>query len=89
MGSNLAVNNRRDLELDIAIYKDCTAFAFATVLWSPFLGYRVWGGFASVAYLAGAAHATWLLIGHSRGGWFAFSQTRRRHLSVSLILGRL
>jgi hypothetical protein len=59
----------RGLRLDIAIYVVCAVFAIATALWSEFYGYRVWGNFASPAYVFAAGHAIWLLLSRSGGGW--------------------
>ncbi|MBP2325752.1 hypothetical protein JOF56_006137 [Kibdelosporangium banguiense] len=73
---------RRVLGADIAIYSVCAVFAVATALWSEFYGYRVWGNFASVAYLFGAAHAVWLLIRPTGVGWF-----RSRWLPVGAVAG--
>jgi glycosyl transferase family 87 len=77
------VGDRRDLRWDITVYVVCAAFAIGTAIWSEFYGYRVWGNFASVAYVFGAAHAVWLLIsGAASGGW-----PRSRWLPVGLVAG--
>jgi len=49
-------------KIDLAVYVGCALFAGATALWSEFYGYRVWGNFATIAYLLAAAHAAWLII---------------------------
>jgi hypothetical protein len=72
----------RVLKTDVAIYAVCAVFAIPTALWSEFYGYRVWGNFASVAYLFGAAHAVWLLIRPAGSGWF-----RSRWVPVGAVAG--
>lgn len=62
-------DRRRPLGLDLTIYAVCAVFAIASAVWSEFYGYRVWGNFASVAYLFGALHAGWLMISRTGGGW--------------------
>lgn len=57
-------------------------FAIASAVWSEFYGYRIWGNFASVAYLFAAAHAVWLLVNRSGGGWF-----RSRWVPIAVIAG--
>nr|WP_157528784.1 glycosyltransferase 87 family protein [Kibdelosporangium sp. MJ126-NF4]CEL20478.1 FIG01034453: hypothetical protein [Kibdelosporangium sp. MJ126-NF4]CTQ97702.1 FIG01034453: hypothetical protein [Kibdelosporangium sp. MJ126-NF4] len=72
-------DRRRALGLDVAIYVVCAVFAVVTALWSEFYGYRIWGNFASVAYILGAAHAIWLLT-TTGTGWM-----RSRWLPVGLV----
>ncbi|CAM3970142.1 glycosyltransferase 87 family protein [Kibdelosporangium persicum] len=67
--------------MDIAIYLGCAAFAIPTALWSEFYGYRIWGNFASVAYVFGAAHAIFLLTS-ARGG-----RLRSRWIPVGVVGG--
>lgn len=69
------------LRLDVAIYLVCAAFAIPTAIWSEFYGYRIWGNFASVAYVLGAAHAIWLVT--STGT----SWLRSRWVPVGLVAG--
>ncbi|MET0234962.1 MAG: hypothetical protein ABW224_10020 [Kibdelosporangium sp.] len=81
----------RDLRLDIAIYSVCAVFAIATALWSEFYGYRVWGNFASVAYVFGAAHAIWLLIrpagiGRLRSRWVPVGAVAGLGMIVPLVI---
>jgi hypothetical protein len=63
------VGDRGGRGLDITIYVVCAVFAIASAIWSEFYGYRIWGDFASAAYLFGAAHAVWLLVSRSGGTW--------------------
>ncbi|TCO53598.1 uncharacterized protein DUF2029 [Actinocrispum wychmicini] len=51
-------------------------------MWSEFYGYRIWGNFATVAYLFGAAHAVWLLVSRTGGGW-----TRSRWVPIAVVVG--
>jgi hypothetical protein len=59
-------NTTRATRLDLLLYLVCAVFAATTALWSEFYGYRVWGNFATVAYLVAAVHAAWLLVGARR-----------------------
>ncbi|ONI89917.1 hypothetical protein ALI144C_03945 [Actinosynnema sp. ALI-1.44] len=82
MGTVFAVGDRRRaLGLDIAIYAACAVFAIVTALWSEFYGYRIWGNFASFAYVFGALHAVWLLT-TTGTGWL-----RSRWIPVGLVGG--
>ncbi|MCE7003492.1 hypothetical protein LWC34_11725 [Kibdelosporangium philippinense] len=69
----------RDLKLDVAIYLGCAAFAIPTAIGSEFYGYKIWGNFASVAYLFGAAHAIYLLTS-TGSGWL-----RSRWVPVAVV----
>jgi len=59
----------RAVGLDIAIYGGCAVFAVLTALKSEFYGYRIWGNFASVAYVFAVAHCMWLLLRRPTTGW--------------------
>jgi glycosyl transferase family 87 len=72
----------RAVKLDIAIYVVCAVFAIVSAVWSEFYGYRIWGNFASVAYVFAAAHAIWLLLSRSGGGWL-----RSRWVPVGVVAG--
>ncbi|MFD1050535.1 hypothetical protein ACFQ1S_35925, partial [Kibdelosporangium lantanae] len=58
------------LRLDIAIYLACAVFAVLTAFKSEFYGYRIWGNFASAAYLFAFAHSVWLIVRRPMTGWF-------------------
>jgi hypothetical protein len=60
----------RAVGLDIAIYAVCAVFAIITAFISEFYGYRIWGNFASVAYVFALGHSVWLLVRRPASGWF-------------------
>lgn len=61
------VGRSRALRLDIVFYLVGLTFAAANAIWSEFYGYRVWGNFATIGYLAGLVLAIfgrrWLAVG--------------------------
>lgn len=84
--------DRRALGVDLGFYAVCFAFAVGTALWSEFYGYRIWGGFASVAYGLGTLHAGWLLIdarARPRGTWPGRLRSRWMPILLVSVIGML
>jgi Glycosyltransferase family 87 len=75
------VGDRGSRGLDAAIYAVCAVFAVATAIFSEFYGYRVWGNFASAAYVFGLGHTVWLMVSRSGAG----GRLRSRWLPVGAV----